>query len=237
MTAGNGYSANNIVEILDLGKATSTCADLPNNPITGINFYAVGGIDFSVRPLLCAGNDYYATNYTYLSCYAYNGTGWQLSPFTRSLKNQTSGSYAFNPDLTAYGRAIAVTFNKIDVLTQTGWAVSTTELPFMSEWGCTVNINSTTFLIIVGYQELASYSNETFFYNVETRTLTPGPQLPTPRVQFQCARMKVGPADTRVVITGGLYNLTYLRSTDVYFVESGYWTSAQGHIQQKTLLP
>jgi hypothetical protein len=66
----NGYDAasSKIVEIIDLSSTTTSCANLPNFPISTRATFG-GLIDYKT-PMLCGGSD--SSNNPLKECYLYN---------------------------------------------------------------------------------------------------------------------------------------------------------------------
>jgi hypothetical protein len=77
-------------------------------------------------------------------------------------------------------------------LSPDGWKTSSVNLPNNLESSCTVSINDTTIIIMGGfwYTNGGISTSQTFFYNVETDILTPGPELNEGRTLSACSMMK-----------------------------------------------
>jgi hypothetical protein len=77
-------------------------------------------------------------------------------------------------------------------LSPDGWKTSSVNLPNNLERSCTVSINDTTIIIMGGfwYTNGGISTSQTFFYNVETDILTPGPALNEGRTSSACSMMK-----------------------------------------------
>ena len=195
---------------------------------------AVGGLGYENEPLICAGWITAAADNSFKGCFSFTSNAWQTTPYTRTNKVSQLGSFAFNPDQTGMGRAIAISDRTIDVLNPVsalipfGWSLSANlEMPASSVSGCSVAINASTYFIVHGEQQDGeTVSNKTYFLNVETNTLTYGPEILVPRFSLQCSKMEESGAvvSSYVVISGGIgQNAELLNSTEVLDLNTGVW--------------
>ncbi len=66
--------------------------------------------------------------------------------------------------------------NSAEMLTEQGWTIKVPSLPVAIAYHCMVTVNSTTVMVIAGYQN-EKFSGKTFYFNTERQTWTEGPEL------------------------------------------------------------
>ena len=228
MTTGLGSQASlssDIVEIINLGSSTFICSPLPPLPAPFAMFFALGGLGYSNEPFICAGSDYSGLYESLVECYSYFNNAWQVSSYHRNFKNFASGSFAFSPSQTGPGKAIAVAKNNIDVLSYNNWILSSAVLPAVTRFGCTVAINSTTYMIFQGYNGTSAISSDTYYFDVETDILTAGPPVLVPRAHFQCSMIRSADPNhpPYVMIAGGIGDFGMLTSSEFLNLNTGEW--------------
>ena len=178
--------------------------------------------------MLCSGFDnsgQRAAAYDPSDCFSYEGSSWQALPWHRLHKSSQSGAFAFNPNRTGFGRALAVTGDVIDVLTTDGWQTLDVKLPFKVYFGCATAVDSSTFMIFQGFKDttFTSASDAGYFFNIDTKTFTAAPPLHQPRARFQCSRIG-NSFGWNVVVAGGVHDGVVLNHTELYVRNPGYWT-------------
>ena len=147
--------------------------------------------------------------------------------------------FAFNPEQTGAGRMITAGGTQtaatseprsIFFLTPDGVKKSTATIPIQISFACSVALNASTFIITVGWEQSTnSASRKTFYYNVESDTLTTGPLKLEPRRTGMCARLKGTTLGTSyVLIAGGgdvmgAFMGKYLDSTEYLDAQAGAW--------------
>ena len=78
-----------------------------------------------------------------------------------------------------------------EVLTNKGWKLNEPAMPFTVHQHCMVVINSTTVMIIGGRtSNQIYYSDETYYYNFETKEWSQGPHLIIARVEHDCGMVR-----------------------------------------------
>ncbi len=92
---------------------------------------------------------------------------------------------------------------------------------------CVTAINATIFLLLKGYTTTKDFE-KTYFFNIQTMTLTPGPSLLQPRVCASCSRMR-NPASgiyDKIVVAGGVdSDLSPIQSTEILDLTSLVWSA------------
>jgi len=90
---------------------------------------------------------------------------------------------------------------------------------------CVTAINATTYFFLEGWTT-SNDLTKTFFVNIETATLTPGPPMLVARRLASCSRMKnpnTGSYDSVVVAGGGDLSYGVMESTEILYLVSLNW--------------
>jgi len=190
------------VEVIDLDNPSKSCvmSGRYDFPYPGLD-NAVGGFTSS-GPMVCSGDYDSSTNKPYLSnnisadCYILkrNGQFVQMNELTMNTarilassivtedgKMIISGGKGYGGVRLADTEIINVPESK----TEDGF-----ELPFGIVEHCSVLINSTTMMVLGGRGDGGPYGstlNSTYFINLETLQLTPGPEMQEARAGLGCA--------------------------------------------------
>jgi hypothetical protein len=94
------------------------------------------------------------------------------------------------------------------VLTPGGWLTDTNVVgPPVSE-NCVAAVNSSTFFFLPGASTLDP--RKSFFYNIESSTVAPGPDTLHARVTMACARLRdKSGSSVKLIVAGGLDSADY----------------------------
>ncbi len=199
LLVGMGLSKSelgNTIEIIDLKSSSTTCKNLPNFPLKVRGL--VGGLEFQDKPLIC-GNSWRPYN-----CFSLAGNQWINSSGFNSRKED----FAISPSpYPSNDQKLFVTGSKdtVKVLTQQGWKTLPQRLPVEIQRHCSVLVNSTTVMIIGGFQNF-SLSSDTFFFNTENEIWRAGPQLKNNRYWHSCGRIRKNSQsqDFSIIVGGGI---------------------------------
>jgi hypothetical protein len=223
----SGFSIGNKkdgkVDILDLENPNSTCWRLKNVPLNPPG--SVGFLDFHGRPVICGGidtnilkncysfdkakiwNPY--SNFTYPRAYAAVTSSNWLSKTQKFLVTGSNNS--------AYG-------NTAEILTETGWVLVSTKMPYFVHHHCSVMLNSTTAFIIGGYAN-ETISNQVLLFNMDLKTWTNGPSLNFERHSHSCGKIIIG-NEYVIIVVGGVSQGTWsglLPSVEIFNSSSNSW--------------
>jgi hypothetical protein len=180
-------------EIIDLESA-KTCKNLPDFPLANPG---IGGLGFQNMPMICS--------YT-SECYSLDRNKWTSSFSTKSERFFGAASLSPYPTksyklfLTGGKRT-----NTTQVLTEEGWEELPQTIPVLSIFShCAVLVNSTTVMVIGGYQNHKS-SNKTYFFNTENEIWTEGPQIKNDRTDHSCGMIRKNnhSQDFSLIVAGG----------------------------------
>jgi N-acetylneuraminic acid mutarotase len=216
----SGNINTNTIEVIDLESTMTTCKNLPNFPLE--LFGSFGGLGFQDKPLICGGC--YELKNVSNKCFSLEGNGWiyssslnrgkcfaavSPSPYPSSNRKLFVTGGFTEPDSLKNTTVEGLIQNTVEVLTQQGWETLPKSLPVTISAHCSVLVNSTTVLVIGGYQNEYSKENnmssETFLFNTETETWTAGPELKIGRGGHSCGRIRKNSQsqDISIIVAGG----------------------------------
>ena len=117
------------------------------------------------------------------------------------------------------------TYKKVEVFDGTVWDTQIfADLPQAISYSCMVKISSYILLSIGGYGESHnSYSDKTYFYNVQSNKWTPGPSIKIARNGLSCGLLTWNNAESNqmekiVVVAGGQSEGIYLNSVELLYL-------------------
>ena len=205
MTTGSPTSTAVKTEAFDV-VASTTCQSLPAYPFA--TEIATGAFVNS-KLVICGG-----TFDTIGRCYSLsqNEAAWKSSG-NLIAPRKGAASAAVNNTLVIFGgyyTTLIQSTEEIDV--ETGTATAGPNMPLAVKFHCAVTLNTTTVLIIGGFDG-SSYFGSTYFYNVNVKSFTSGPSLTVARGYHGCSILTTG-TERFVVVTGG-FNGVKLDSTEV----------------------
>ena len=141
--------------------------------------------------------------------------------------------YAFNPKQYGNGRVLVagggISPFTMDNLTPDGWKTSKVNFPIAMHMGCTLALNTYTFLFVYGwdFKYSVAASTKTAYFNMDTQTLIEGPERMVRRATSMRTMFRVSTTVTYAVVAGGfIVNAElYLDSTEYLDVEKQQWKS------------
>ncbi len=136
-------------EVINLSSSASTCKNPPNFPA---NIYqAIGGLGFKGNPILCGGgqNGAYSNK-----CYSLENNEWVFSASMTSVRGRAAAAQLKDGKLIVTGGydGSGSSLNSAEMLTEEGWENNIPSLPVTIDYHCMVTVNSTTVMVIGGYQ-------------------------------------------------------------------------------------
>ena len=185
-------------ELIDLGRPNISCdlPDFPTQVIAAVGFNNVNG------PTICGGIK--LGGGTVKDCYNLNSDHqWEsLTNLTISRRGASVTQIESDEVLVIGGRHEARTdLNSTEIVGSSGSEASE-DLPFTIRDHCTLKINATTALICGGRQDGQWGSDATWFMDLSTLKISPGPRLQTRRLYHSCATLNLG-GKNYGIITGG----------------------------------
>jgi len=207
----------NTIEVIDLDSPPKTCKNLPDFPLKLEG--AAGGLGFKDRPKICGGHD---GAVFYSNCYYLESNQWIPASSLnseRAFASISSSPYPSEPHklLIAGGRdSTSPYLSSAEVLTEHGWEIFSQTLPVKICYHCTVLVNSTTIMLIGGYQN-NEYSANTFYLNTENNVWVEGPALKYKRAPASCGRIRKDSQSEEfsIVVVGGFNGMSKLASVEL----------------------
>ena len=214
----DGYTSN--VEVIDLSSSSTACPPFPAYPLAV--YGAVGGLGFSEIPHFAGGfNGASRTNYVY-----YFQGSWKYSGAMGMAREFGAiASFPYSQTDKRFFVAGGFGLNKAEIAYSGGWG-ATADIPVTVNFHCVVSFNSTTFLLIGGYQNGTTSSKDTYFYNAPANAWSEGPKLKYGRQGHSCARIRSS-LDVHgydLVVVGGT-NGTSMASTEIFDFDNSVWRS------------
>ncbi len=206
-------------EILDLQSPAKTCTNLANLP-EPIG-QAFGGRGLKQNPLICGG-----TNSVANGCFSFENNGWISSGSMTSARSNAAVVQLQTGQLFVTGGLNGPNFlSSAETFTEQGWQAKVPSLPIPIGYHCMVEVNSTTVLIIGGYQS-GQRSAKTFYLSTKDQSWTAGPDMKTPRYIHSCGRIKkdnASQAASIIVVSGVGDGFVTLTSVEILDEGSNSW--------------
>jgi hypothetical protein len=113
--------------------------------------------------------------------------------------------------------------NSAEMLTEEGWDSKLPSLPVTISYHCMVTINSTTVMVIGGFQN--GYSGKTFYFTFGEESWTAGPELKNKRRWHSCGKIRRNKEsqEMSIVVAGGEDGSSYLSSVEILDKDSNEW--------------
>jgi hypothetical protein len=110
------------------------------------------------------------------------------------------------------------------MLTEEGWESNIPSLPFTIRAHCMVTVNSTTVMVIGGYQN-GQHSGKTFYVTFGEESWTEGPELKNRRVYHSCGKIRRNKEsqEMSIIVAGGYAGGSYLSSVEILDEGSSEW--------------
>merc|ERR1712004_904236 len=186
----------------ELWPGSKTQCDLPDFPIEirgAVGFNTVKG------PVICGGHEENR-------CLILKQHQWM--PFHNMTTDRGSASATeVNNDETLIIGGWDENGNKLNTteLISSSGSVKGKDFPTTIAYHCTIKINSTHALVTGGFQD-GPRSASTWFVDLTTTTVTPGPEMTSKRIDHSCSTFNLG-RKTFGIVSGGYHN-GYLDSTE-----------------------
>jgi hypothetical protein len=116
--------------------------------------------------------------------------------------------------------------NSAEMLTEEGWESNIPALPVTITNHCMVTVNSTTVMVIGGYQNGQGYSGKTFYFTFGEESWTEGPKMKKTRLDHSCGKIRRGKAskDMSIIVAGGYHDgSSRLSSVEILDEGSNEW--------------
>jgi hypothetical protein len=203
-------------EVINLSSSAPTCKNPPNFPAKV--FAAIGGLGFKGNPILCGGVQNGAPSN---KCYSLENNEWVFSASMNSVRvNAAAAQLKYGKLLVTGGHDGSAHLSSAEMLTEEGWESNIPSLPVTISAHCMVTINSTTVMVIGGYQN-DQRSGKTFFFTFGEESWTEGPKLKNKREHHSCGKIRRNKEsqEMSIFVAGG----SYLSSVEILGEASNEW--------------
>jgi hypothetical protein len=217
-------------QIIDLSSPATTCNNLPDFPF-GLDG-AFGGLSFQEKPMICGGLKYINFKLSYSNeCYLLEENGWNSSPSLNTAKAWAAVSPSPYPSgdqrffVTGGKPDDNSSLNTAEVLTEEGWKTLPQTLPVTISRHCSVLVNSTTVMLIGGWQN-GRMSPDSYLLNTANEVWTEGPHLSNIRSHASCGRIRKDSQSQEfsIIVAGGLdEDGTRMSSVEILDLGSNEW--------------
>ncbi len=113
----------------------------------------------------------------------------------------------------------SVCFNSAEMLTEEGWKSNIPSLPFPIASHCMVTVNTTTVMVIGGWQS-GTIAGKTFYFTFGEESWTEGPELKEKRATHSCGRIRRDKESKEMsIIAAGGFNGSFPFTPSPFLVE------------------
>jgi hypothetical protein len=114
-----------------------------------------------------------------------------------------------------------------EMLTEEGWESNIPSLPVTVWAHCMVTVNSTTVMVIGGFQN-GSLSGKTFYFTFGEESWTERPQLKIKRRSHSCGKIRRNKdsQEMSIIVAGGYDDSSYLSSVEILDEGSNEWQTS-----------
>jgi hypothetical protein len=214
-------------EVINLASSVSTCKNPPNFPSTF--FAAIGGLGFKENPIICGGDQ--SSGYSN-KCYSLENNEWVSSASMNSERYAAAAAQLKDGKLIVTGGSddsdgSYSDLNSAELLTEEGWESNIPSLPVTINGHCMVTVNSTTVMVIGGYQNGKGYPGKSFYFTFGDESWTEGPELKIKRVDHSCGKIRRNKEsqEMSIIVAGGWdsWDGSYLSSVEILDEGSNEW--------------
>jgi hypothetical protein len=205
---------------MNLASSASTCKNPPNFPAKVHS--AIGGLGFNVNPILCGGDQNGAKS---KKCYSLENNQWISSASMNSVRYAAAAAQLKDGKLLVTGgdEGSYSGLNSAEMLTEEGWESNIPSLPVTIVGHCMVTVNSTTVMVIGGYQNRQN-SGKTFYFTFGEKSWTEGPELKNKRAAHSCGKIRRNKdsQEMSIIVAGGWVG-SRLSSVEILHEGSNEW--------------
>jgi N-acetylneuraminic acid mutarotase len=213
-------------EVINLASSVSTCKNPPKFPARVSA--AIGGLGFKENPIICGG---YQNDDRSNKCYSLENNEWVSSASMNSVRVGAAAAQLQDGKLLVTGGyddsdiLVHAYLNSAEMLTEEGWESNIPSLPVTISGHCMVTVNSTTVMVIGGFQN-RQYSGKTFYFTFGKESWTEGPELKNKRLYHSCGKIRrdKDSQEMSIIVAGGSDGyFSYLSSVEILDEGSNEW--------------
>jgi hypothetical protein len=122
------------------------------------------------------------------------------------------------------GIDVSTSLNSAEMLTVEGWESNIPSLPVTINSHCMVTVNSTTVMVIGGYQN-GQNSGKTFYFTFGDESWTEGPELKKKRRYHSCGKIRRNKEsqEMSIIVAGGYDGSSRLSSVEILDEGANEW--------------
>jgi hypothetical protein len=158
-------------------------------------------------------------------CYYLENNEWVSSASMNSVRGCAAAAQLQDGKLLVTGgHDGSASLNSSEMLTEEGWESNIPSLPVNIHRHCMVTVNSTTVMVISGWQN-NRYSGKTFYFTFGEESWTEGPVLKNKRVWHSCGKIKRNKdsQEMSIIVAGGHDGFSTLSSVEILDEGSNKW--------------
>jgi len=220
LICGGKNPSTDTCEVINLASSASTCKNPPNFPATV--YTAIRGLGFKGNPIICGGDQNGALSN---KCYSLENNKWVSSASMNSVRVYAAAAQLQDGKLlVSGGRDGSASLKSAEMLTEEGWESSIPSLPVTIHRHCMVTVNSTTVMVIGGYQN-GPFSGKTFYFTFGEESWTEGPKLKIKRYVHSCGKIRRNKEsqEMSIIVAGGSDGSSRLSSVEILDEGSYEW--------------
>jgi N-acetylneuraminic acid mutarotase len=201
-------------EVISLESSASPCKNLPNFPAPV--YGAIGGLEVKGNFEICVGWQNYNQSG---KCFSLDNNKWVLAGSRNSAKTSAASAQFQDGQLIVTGGQTSSldNLNSVYMLTEEGWKSTIPSLPVTMVDHCMVTVNSTTVMVIGGWQN-DEYSGKTFYFTFGEVSWTKGPKLKSAKFWHSCGKIRrnITSQELSIIVAGGSDgSSSYLSSVEI----------------------
>ena len=203
----NGYPRDNgqNVQIVDLNDASFSCNKFPK---TDKMWRGVAGI-VEGMPIWCGGYD--GSRIDHCQKLDLEDKTWKHAVDLKEAKSSLGkGSIIFNGKLMVSGGYRNSRLDTIEMVSLSSTTIPNFKLPVPLYGHCNIQLNETNYMITGGYSPGYRNRKETFIQDLETGTITNGPNMNDGRYYHACTKFKLNGVNYALVLGGDVTSIEYL---------------------------
>jgi hypothetical protein len=158
-------------------------------------------------------------------CYSLVNNDWVSSASMNSVRSSAAAAQLKDGKLLVTGGyAFGSSLNSAEMLTEEGWKSNIPALQVTFSYHCMVTVNSTTVMVIGGWQN-DQISGKTFYFTFGEESWTEGPELKNKRRYHSCGKIRRNKEsqEMSIIVAGGQDGPSILSTVEILVEGSNEW--------------
>ncbi len=149
---------------------------------------------------------------------------WVSSVSMNYIRELTAAAQLHGGKLLVTGGINGLALNSAEMFTEKGWESKIPSLPVSIRDHCMVTVNSTTVMVIGGYQNEQN-SGKTFYFTFGEESWTNGPELKHKKNAFSCGKIRRDKwsQEMSIIVAGGWDGSSIFSSVEILYEGSSEW--------------